>query len=514
MEGDSSDMYKFSMKFDNDVKASTSQAWITFFKSMFGAGILALPNVLNEVGIPLGIIIFSLISVICSYSCNLLVESKRIAIISQQRGENQTLYDTDTTDSLLPNEGDDEPISSGSPCRVFGDSHTDRSKKIITYGDVARTLIDERAEKTIQFSIIFMHILFATGLLICTQDVLENLLEYDGEYYRYIIGLVIFPIVSGLSQISWLQNMWQLSALALVTYIVGVIGCSLFSALSQHGTDRPAPDDMWDFHWSGVWGFTGTSVYALEGIGLVLPTMHSMSEPKNASPVVCSGIILYAFLTISYATLVYAGGGGGLEKDDECDIVVNCIDPHGLRTAVSIALVSGLLMTHPVFLYPATQMLEVELSGQSCDDQCHDHNNTISNTTLEPLIVVNQHSASAEVISNDNNNLECLPEDSVSVNSLRIVKKNRLLRVSLCFATVLIGTIVHSFDSFSALVGSVFLSLAGFILPSILYYKALEIEYEESIPIFITAKLFLLFTFGIVLMLFGGTTAFIDLVGG
>ena len=63
----------------NARKVSSTYAFIIFFKSNFGAGLLALPNALGQVGLPLGFALYLLAAVGCTVTIYLLLRAHNIA---------------------------------------------------------------------------------------------------------------------------------------------------------------------------------------------------------------------------------------------------------------------------------------------------------------------------------------------------------------------------------------------------------------------------------------------------
>lgn len=271
-------------------KASTSQAWITFFKSMFGAGILAMPNVMNGVGIPLAVIIFTVVSIICSYTCFILLEA-RIMIHDYL---DETNNDTDVSDcgctdndnvhysvensdnSYLQMEDGSIQNNGGACCNVSFSPHQheyqhQHQHQLITYGDLAQAIAGKVVGTSIRCTIIALHVLFTCGLVICIEDTVEELLGWAGETHsRVTIGVVLFPILACLVQLPWLQDLWQISALSLFIYVAGVIGCSLYTSIFQEIS--PEPEGKWEFKWDGMLSFLGTSVRISGSTKLVLRT--------------------------------------------------------------------------------------------------------------------------------------------------------------------------------------------------------------------------------------------------
>jgi len=68
------------MTSDDKPSATTTstKAGLIFFKSLFGAGILALPSAMNAVKLKLAVVIYSLISIGCFLTCYALIRTKDI----------------------------------------------------------------------------------------------------------------------------------------------------------------------------------------------------------------------------------------------------------------------------------------------------------------------------------------------------------------------------------------------------------------------------------------------------
>eukprot|EP00755_Sulcionema_specki_P033080 Sspe_Gene.100033::Locus_74509_Transcript_1_1_Confidence_1.000_Length_568::g.100033::m.100033 len=56
-------------------KGSTPSAFFNFFKSMFGAGVLALPHAMTWSGLTSGIVGYSIVAFVCWFSIYLLIKS-------------------------------------------------------------------------------------------------------------------------------------------------------------------------------------------------------------------------------------------------------------------------------------------------------------------------------------------------------------------------------------------------------------------------------------------------------
>ena len=285
--------------FDSNArKTSSPLAFVTFFKSLFGAGVLALPNVLGKVGLVLGALIYLGVALGCSFSCYLLLHAREVTaqyILKHEvnstdihrgassrgritsghafRGQPNT---STPSDYVVQQDTDTIPSAASNPT-------THHHHHLVTYGDLADILFGHFMASVTRWTIIVLNILFTAGLVIV---ICENIGAFflsddnaeDEMAGRRKVGLILLPVVAALVQIPWLQDMWIISAIGLCVYTAGVIGSSLYSAfwtiIAGEVSGRGVPTDLWDFKWDGIGYFLGTAVYALEGINLALPTVH------------------------------------------------------------------------------------------------------------------------------------------------------------------------------------------------------------------------------------------------
>lgn len=486
-----------------------------------------------------------------------------------------------------------------------------------------------------QGTIISLHVLFTAGLVIvicenmspillfllrdythgdANQETTEQEAEAEAEDRdRIIMTVILLPTISLLLQIPWLQDMWIISALGLFVYGAGVIGSTLYSAIltiresleeegggdgdegvlflptenydneendmSSHSsllsTSLSIPNDLWEWKWNGIPTFVGSAVYALEGINLSLPTAHSMDDPHKAKLVVCTAVASYGLLTLSFASMGYAGGLGGSpganhDSAEECDVVTNCIVPEELRTVIRVAL--SLALTIPIMLYPATEMLEVALMDwkqrywqgkedggivkdnqdkngrqrknrviatqislplwrrSSSSSSSKDDDDAIQDTSGFPqsgrpgYLVdfyedsVEGYGATEHDARGDNKKVQRIEVDTSDMSSgpqdaHHLHQKSWKLRVFLSLLVVFMGTTTKSFTLFSAFVGAVGLTFAGFILPPILYVAAMQ-RVGRTISWSMRVLLLILLLFGVLNMSIGGTRSLLNLIRG
>mmetsp|Transcript_169 Transcript_169/g.423 ORF Transcript_169/g.423 Transcript_169/m.423 type:complete len:541 (-) Transcript_169:149-1771(-) len=520
-------------------KATSTAAWITFFKSLFGAGLLSLPTVFGEVGLALGSVVYILVTLGCTLTCYLLLESRTIAespeifglkhrcLKSEQKGLADGL--------LLVRRNPPESLRYGSipaeATALTAGTFEISNNNLVTYGDLADALLNPFMANIIRWTIIILHILFTSGLIIVIE---ENMYSYSTLFSRHSLGFFLLPVISALLQFPMLQDLYILSFLGLIIYGGGVIGSTVYSAFlhmkytdvaynteeigESFGQHAAEPIELWN--WSGLSTFLGSAVYALEGINLALPTVSSMQQRQHGTVVVCSALLLYGFFTLFFAIVGYIGGVGG----SECDVVTQCITPMGLRHGIQLSLSLAMLVSIPIMLYPSTEMLEVMLSdyiqvrkekGNSenykpdptnerfCSDIPSTNVDGDCISSCQTTIAQNHHNPTIY------NGSEDPTKDAIpSTNSLQEHrhKKSTKLRLFLALLTTILGTITPSFKLFSSFVGAVGLTFAGFILPPILYISAMQ-KSGRTIRWYMKVACALLFLFGFWNMFYGGFTS-------
>ncbi len=508
--------------------ASMVGAFVTFLKALFGIGMLSNPAVLGEVGLILGTFCHLFIVVGCAFACYLLLMSRQIAKqevaqkqqrqeFERRRWESTTPMTTRmtillghqrTSDSATGNK-DGEAMVELAPktpkrantAAAVESTVTDdyqlmpaaaappppplppapeepKSVRLITYGDVVKYLAGERASVFIIFTIVAVHLMFASGMVHLAVEnlcyvigmdrlgwsVVEQEYIYDDDrankfmYYQYTfnsnddynggnddvynddynnarflnsgsqhsrsgdvdqteqmylqwrgadfterltMATMLFPLILVLLQIPSLRELYTISSIGLLSYAFGCIGTMMYvSFVTTSGHPfQDRPEDIWAAKWSGIPTYVATTVYAIEGINLALPTVISVegvqrvwkrargtSNSELNSPlggnneggegrgkmrpdlsvyIVCGAVFFYGFITLIVSWLGLAGGLGGglgtLHEDSGCRDVTYCLNSSGARFVYMLSLAVALILTLPVILYPSTEMLEIWL---------------------------------------------------------------------------------------------------------------------------------------------------------
>ena len=117
--------------------------------------------------------------------------------------------------------------------------------------------------------------------------------------------------------------MFSVSAVGLGIYFVGCVGTMLLSATivnnggGSHDSGDGQSNEMWEWKWRGIPAFVASTVYAIEGINLALPTAntivgdYSKKEHQFSVGLVMAAVFSYGALTLAIAWVGYIGGLGG-----------------------------------------------------------------------------------------------------------------------------------------------------------------------------------------------------------
>ena len=227
-------------------------------------------------------------------------------------------------------------------------------------------------------------------------------LQWEGPVFteRLTMATMIFPIILVLLQIPSLRELATISSIGLITYAVGCIGTMIYVAVVKtSGQFQDHPEEMWAVKWSGIPTYVATTVYAIEGINLALPTVISVegiqrmwmlknkstpdlrestsgggseggnnggkSPPDLSVYIVCGAVFFYGFITLIVSWLGLAGGLGGgigtIHEESGCPDVTYCLNSSSARFVYMLSLSIALILTLPVILYPSTEMLEIWL---------------------------------------------------------------------------------------------------------------------------------------------------------
>jgi amino acid permease len=380
-------------------KGTNLQAFFTFFKSMFGAGILVISHKFTDVGLPLGLLVFVAVALFVVATTYMLLDCHR-------------------------------------HCSAIANT------ELQSFEDIAGFILGKYGRRTIRYSVALLQLLFCTGFMIVFCDNMEGV--FPAVNRAEYAGLALVP----LTLLSWIPNMrdmWVVSALGLVVYLVGVIGLSLYDGAKNY----ERPDEMMEWKAGGVASFFGVCAYAIEGICLVIPTSVTLRRQEDAMGVITLSLVLYTLITLGFAAFTFSAGLGS------CDSIVECLEEGFLATGVRLALCGALILTHPVFIIVVAAIVEGRLFQ-------HEYRLV---ETEDPEGSKREHGHGHGGGAASNGGISSIID--LSPRSIRV----KLIRFVLVGITCAIAASGIKFSVFSGLVGSVLTSFVGFVMPAVMWWQ-------------------------------------------
>jgi|EP00624_Nannochloropsis_granulata_P007834 hypothetical protein len=292
-----------------------------------------------------------------------------------------------------------------------------------------------------------------------------------------------------------MKDLWFVSLLGLGTYLIGVVGSTIYFANNNYNPPTPSP---WEWRWEGAPHFYGVAVYSLEGINLTLPVSASMKSLQKPPYVMTMGVCLFAGITAFYSSYAYAAGLGS------CDIIIQCLGRGPFVNLVRVALALSLIATHPVYLIVASEIFERALlgdppaavppiteDGEQEGEQEGGGVMTAIGSQQQGLEGVNvEQNVSRRRASEGNNDSSSLiingPFSFSSTFSflpsfiLTQQAQARLIRAIEVFLTCLVGALIHNLGAFTSLIGATFVTLIGFVFPAAMWWALQKEDMHAS----------------------------------
>ena len=210
-------------------QGSTRAAFWNFFKSMFGAGILALPHAFSDAGLIAGGLAYAVAVISCIESMLLVLRCKAEAV--RQLSEEE------------------------------------RPELIRTYPQLAECCLGRLGYWAVTLLVVLLEGAFCVGWVIIASDNIAMNLGHSVT--RGQVTAVLFPVIGGLSCIQWLSELYICSIFGFVVYFFGVIGVS-YGYIAANGPDPDSTGPAF-VKWDTLPRFFGTAIYGLEATNPIAP---------------------------------------------------------------------------------------------------------------------------------------------------------------------------------------------------------------------------------------------------
>ncbi|KAJ8919850.1 hypothetical protein NQ315_006379 [Exocentrus adspersus] len=356
--------------------------FIHLLKGSLGSGILAMPIAFSHAGLFLGLFCTFAIGVICTYCVHILVRSAH------------ELCKRTRVPSLGFAEVAETAFLSGPPA-------------IQQWAKFAKAMIN-------MFLVIDLIGCCCVYVVFVASSIKAVVDGHVAEAYRFDVRIYMVMLLPVLILMNLIRNLKYLSPLSMIANILvatgmGVTFYYIFSDLPNVG-ERPAVQPITELP-----AFFATAIFALEGIGVVMPLENNMKTPTHF--IGCPGVLNTGMF---FVVLLYASTGffGYLRfgPDTQASITLNLPD-EPLAQSVKLMIAVAVFFTYSLQFYVPMEIIWKAVK-----------NNVGSKKTLAEYGI----------------------------------------RIAFVILTVILAILIPNLGAFISLVGAVCLSMLGLIFPSII----------------------------------------------
>ncbi|CAH1119687.1 unnamed protein product [Phaedon cochleariae] len=366
-----------------DHPTSDLDTLVHLLKGSLGSGILAMPLAFSHAGLFVGLICTFAIGIICTYCVHILVKSAHT--LSRRMKV---------------------------PCLGFAEvaeaAFLAGPKAFHQWAKFAKAMIN-------LFLVIDLLGCCCVYIVFVAKNFKQVVDFYTATEYHYDLRIYMAALLPLLICINLIRNLKYLSPLSMVANVLVAIGLGVtfyyvFTGLPSVSS-RPAFASF-----STLPGFFGTAIFALEGIGVVMPLENNMKTPSHF--IGCPGVLNtgMAFVVSLYAITGFFGYLKYGEATEIGSITLNLPEEEPLAQSVKLMIAVAIFFTYALQFY-----VPMEIIWKSVK------NNFEKKTLAEYGI-----------------------------------------RVSLVVITVLLAILIPNLGGFISLVGAVCLSMLGLIFPAII----------------------------------------------
>lgn len=313
-----------------DQKTSSNQTLIHLIKGNLGTGILAMPDALRHSGLLTGCLLLPILAMICVHCMHMLVWCA--AELKLRLRKSQLDY------ALV-----------GQYAFELGPPQLRR------LNDVARTTINAFLTIT-QLGFCCVYVVFMAANI-------KQLIEVSHPQF-YVLDMHIYTVLVGVCVlgISMIKTLKRLYIPSLISNLCIFVGLVLLMTDLLH--DLPNVHDRPQFaSFKGLPLFLATSIYAFEGIGVVLPLHRNMQKPNELGG--RHGVLNTAMTLV---TCLYIGVGfyGYLKYGDlvEGSITLNLPQKEPIAMSITSLFIIAIYLTYALMLYVPVELIWPHLVKQ------------------------------------------------------------------------------------------------------------------------------------------------------
>ncbi|XP_063375041.1 proton-coupled amino acid transporter-like protein CG1139 [Cydia amplana] len=301
---------------------STIGSILHLLKACIGSGILAMPAAFKNAGLVAGTIGTLLAGYLCTHTVTVLVTTSQQVCM-------------------------DAKVPSMSFAETCGAAFTYGPKKLRSWGNFIRALVDFAMMLTYA-STLCVYVVFIASSFKEVLDVLQPQWQLSVQMYCIIISI---PLVL-ICQIRNLKYLVPFSALAnmLVVVVFSITMYYMFSDLPPVSErEMVANVSTWPL-------FFSTVVFAMEGIGVVMPVENEMKKPQHFLR--CPSV-LYISMTVVISLFTVFGFFGYVQFGDDVkgSITLNLPDDDIFAQVAKLLMAIVIYFTYPLQCYVAMEII-------------------------------------------------------------------------------------------------------------------------------------------------------------
>eukprot|EP01089_Gocevia_fonbrunei_P017196 TRINITY_DN5506_c0_g1_i1.p1 TRINITY_DN5506_c0_g1~~TRINITY_DN5506_c0_g1_i1.p1 ORF type:complete len:483 (+),score=49.10 TRINITY_DN5506_c0_g1_i1:26-1474(+) len=300
---------------------SASLTLANLIKCYLGSGLLGLPFAFHQGGFLASFVVMLTVGVMTTHTMNILVNCKRKI----------NAYDA----------------------------------SVVTFEDIAYHTLGKWGKKAVVSLLLFTQFGFTCVYIVFLGTTLDGLIEdYTSLQLDWrLIVLCWIPLLCLLANIQTLKSLGPLAIFANVcilgSIIIFMVACLVNFSNKVHHHEKLEME--WYANWESLPIMLSVSIYAFEGIGVIIPAETAMKEPEKFGSVLTTTMIVSVLNYTVFGLVGYLGFGSDIKSVITINLTTFARGSVGWDTMnlfVTISLMIAILITYPLQLFVVTDICE------------------------------------------------------------------------------------------------------------------------------------------------------------
>ncbi|KNC86427.1 hypothetical protein SARC_01433 [Sphaeroforma arctica JP610] len=234
--------------------------------------------------------------------------------------------------------------------------------KVLSFGDVAKHSYGKWGRRAVDTSILFAQMGFCCAYLAFVGENLHSVLYSVFDCWdvpQPLIMLLLTPIIIPMVWVRKLKYYAVTNIIADVLIVAPLVYLLWYEA--DLVMERGLGPDIVACKWETALPFFGTTVYALEGISMIIPIEQAMKRPQDL-PRVLTGCMVFI---VSLMIVIGVSGYLTFGSDTKAIITLNLGDPtegdNKVVDVIKLAYCLAIIFTYPLMKFPAVKIVERNL---------------------------------------------------------------------------------------------------------------------------------------------------------